>query len=345
MSRSDNDVIRVNATGTRSLQSATTVIVPLSRICGSAIIAGLRSKPNAIRSRLRVYIYSPRVNGAQTLGSCSQTDSDVIRVTPLQAPDRRVMSESSLSTRVVHAGDVWGRMDTWGNRSPHTQGRLFWADAPFFFVPKDPSKHGKEGDHVILNLSSSLSDEAHRRDPPASNLNAGGIAHDAEVGGFVSACVSRPDEHQGLYSMEADGYTILALIKCTSSSLRRRKGRVSNFSGFLDTWLVHRLFDVADLIAMRWVLGMSNFSGVTYSVFHVGTSTAGSGVRIADIFLRSDRVFIWRTRWPISNMDRIGGKAAWIFIFEPGLTTVVAGLSRFCNIVDFPDDATFFHRG
>ena len=43
----------------------------------------------------------------------------------------------------------------------------------------------------------------------------------------------------------------------------------------------------------------------------------------------------------ISNINGIGGKAAWAWIFiSEGFATVVAGVLSFWIIVDFPDDAT-----
>ena len=44
----------------------------------------------------------------------------------------------------------------------------------------------------------------------------------------------------------------------------------------------------------------------------------------------------------ISNINGIGGRAAWAWIFiSEGFATVVAGVLSFWIIVDFPDDSTF----
>ncbi|KAH0836758.1 major facilitator superfamily domain-containing protein [Lanmaoa asiatica] len=123
-------------------------------------------------------------------------------------------------------------------------------------------------------------------------------------------------------------------------------------------------FDIVHPIAMRWLLGMFEaglFPGVTYylswcvlaSPSHFLTVRFGDGswyrrsefgVRIAIFFSAAtvSGAFGGLLAAAISDMNGIGGKAAWswIFILE-GLATIVAGFLSFWFIVDFPDDAKF----
>ncbi|KAL4069391.1 MFS general substrate transporter [Scleroderma citrinum] len=100
------------------------------------------------------------------------------------------------------------------------------------------------------------------------------------------------------------------------------------------------------LMAMRWLLGMFEagfFPGVSYYL-SCWYKRSEYGIRIAIFFSAAtvSGAFGGLLAAAISNMDGIGGKPAWawIFILE-GLVTVVAGAMSLWIIVDFPFDATF----
>ncbi|KAL4062588.1 MFS general substrate transporter [Scleroderma citrinum] len=109
------------------------------------------------------------------------------------------------------------------------------------------------------------------------------------------------------------------------------QGLVQNFSG---------------LMAMRWLLGMFEagfFPGVSYYL-SCWYKRSEYGIRIAIFFSAAtvSGAFGGLLAAAISNMDGVGGKPAWawIFILE-GLVTVVAGAVSIWIIVDFPFEATF----
>ncbi|KAH0836757.1 major facilitator superfamily domain-containing protein [Lanmaoa asiatica] len=109
------------------------------------------------------------------------------------------------------------------------------------------------------------------------------------------------------------------------------QGLITNFSG---------------LMAVRWLLGMFEaglLPGVTYYL-SCWYKRSEFGIRIAIFFSAAtvSGAFGGLLAAAISDMNGIGGKAAWswIFILE-GLATIVAGFLSFWFIVDFPDDAKF----
>ena len=108
-------------------------------------------------------------------------------------------------------------------------------------------------------------------------------------------------------------------------------GLVTNYSG---------------LMAARWFLGLAEaglFPGVGYFL-SCWYKRAEFGIRMA-IFFSAAAVagsFGGLLAAAIANMDHIGGKSdwAWIFILE-GLATVIIGIMSFWLVYDFPDEATF----
>ncbi|KAI6041325.1 major facilitator superfamily domain-containing protein [Pisolithus marmoratus] len=109
------------------------------------------------------------------------------------------------------------------------------------------------------------------------------------------------------------------------------QGLVHNFSG---------------LMAMRWLLGMFEaglYPGVTYYL-SCWYKRSEFGIRAAIFFSAAtvSGAFGGLLGAAISNMNGVGGKPAWawIFILE-GLVTIIAGAVSFWIIVDFPDDAKF----
>jgi MFS family permease len=108
-------------------------------------------------------------------------------------------------------------------------------------------------------------------------------------------------------------------------------GLVHNFSG---------------LMAARWFLGMAEaglFPGVNYYL-SCWYKRSEFGIRAA-IFFSAAAVagsFGGLLAAAIENMDGVGGKPgwAWIFILE-GLATVVLGIISFWMVHDFPDEAKF----
>jgi MFS family permease len=107
--------------------------------------------------------------------------------------------------------------------------------------------------------------------------------------------------------------------------------------------LVH---NYGGLLAMRWMLGTMEaglFPGVTYYL-SCWYKRSEYGIRAAVFFSAASvsGAFGGLLAAAISNMDGVGGKPgwAWIFILE-GLATVVAGAASFFIIQDFPDTARF----
>ncbi|KAF8586060.1 MFS general substrate transporter [Ramaria rubella] len=107
--------------------------------------------------------------------------------------------------------------------------------------------------------------------------------------------------------------------------------------------LVHNF---GGLITVRWLLGMFEagfYPGVIY-FFSCWYKTSEFGLRMAIFFSMTtvSGAFGGLLAAAISNMDGVGGKPAWawIFILE-GLLTVIAGGFSFWIIQDFPDTARF----
>ncbi|KAF9073199.1 MFS general substrate transporter [Rhodocollybia butyracea] len=107
--------------------------------------------------------------------------------------------------------------------------------------------------------------------------------------------------------------------------------------------LVH---DFGGLMGMRWMLGVFEaglFPGVNYYL-SCWYKRSEFGIRAAIFFSAAtvSGAFGGLLAAAIHNMDGIGGKPgwAWIFILE-GLATVLAGVLSFFIIQDFPDTAKF----
>ncbi|KIP07137.1 hypothetical protein PHLGIDRAFT_431325 [Phlebiopsis gigantea 11061_1 CR5-6] len=107
--------------------------------------------------------------------------------------------------------------------------------------------------------------------------------------------------------------------------------------------LVH---NYGGLLGIRWMLGLFEaglFPGVNYYL-SCWYRRSEFGIRAAVFFSAAtvSGAFGGLLAAAISNMDGIGGKPgwAWIFILE-GLITVVAGAASFWIIQDFPDTAKF----
>jgi len=104
--------------------------------------------------------------------------------------------------------------------------------------------------------------------------------------------------------------------------------------------------DFSQLMALRWLLGTFEaglFPGVTYYL-SCWYKRSEFGLRIAIFFSAAtvSGAFGGLLAAAISNMDGVGGKAAWswIFILE-GAATFLAGAASFWIIQDFPDTAKF----
>jgi MFS family permease len=102
----------------------------------------------------------------------------------------------------------------------------------------------------------------------------------------------------------------------------------------------------SQLLGLRWLLGALEaglFPGVSYYL-SCWYKRSEFGIRSAIFFSAASvsGAFGGLLAAAISNMDGIGGKPgwAWIFILE-GLATVVAGFLSFWIIQDFPDNAKF----
>ncbi|PFH50245.1 hypothetical protein AMATHDRAFT_4153 [Amanita thiersii Skay4041] len=100
------------------------------------------------------------------------------------------------------------------------------------------------------------------------------------------------------------------------------------------------------LMGMRWMLGTFEaglFPGVNYYL-SCWYKRSEFGIRAAMFFSAAtiSGAFGGLLAAAISNMEGIGGKPAWawIFIIE-GLATVIAGVASFWIIQDFPDTARF----
>ncbi|KIK56348.1 hypothetical protein GYMLUDRAFT_174358 [Collybiopsis luxurians FD-317 M1] len=104
--------------------------------------------------------------------------------------------------------------------------------------------------------------------------------------------------------------------------------------------------NAAKTIGMRWMLGMFEaglFPGVNYYL-SCWYKRSEFGIRAAIFFSAAtvSGAFGGLLAAAISNMEGIGGKPAWawIFIIE-GLATVIAGALSFFIVQDFPDTAKF----
>ncbi|TFK66710.1 MFS general substrate transporter [Pluteus cervinus] len=101
-----------------------------------------------------------------------------------------------------------------------------------------------------------------------------------------------------------------------------------------------------DLMGMRWLLGTFEaglFPGVSYYL-SCWYKRSEFGIRAAIFFSAAtvSGAFGGLLAAAISNMDGIGGKPAWAWIFIlQGLATVLAGAASFWIIQDFPDTAKF----
>ncbi|TFY69332.1 hypothetical protein EVG20_g3195 [Dentipellis fragilis] len=107
--------------------------------------------------------------------------------------------------------------------------------------------------------------------------------------------------------------------------------------------LVH---NYGGLLGMRWMLGMMEaglFPGVNYYL-SCWYKRSEFGLRAAIFFSAASvsGAFGGLLAAAISNMEGVGGKAgwSWIFILE-GLATILAGIISFWIIQDFPDTAKF----
>ncbi|KAI6041324.1 MFS general substrate transporter [Pisolithus marmoratus] len=166
-----------------------------------------------------------------------------------------------------------------------------------------------------------------------------------------------------LYSMEAalhltDNQYLLCLtiffvsyaIFEVPSNIMLKRSRPSRwFSTLMVGWgimmtvqgLVHNF---SGLMAMRWLLGMFEAGFYPGVIYYLSCWYKRSEFCIrAAIFFSAATVsgaFGGLLAAAISNMNGVGGKAAWawIFILE-GLVTVIAGAISFWIIVDFPADA------
>ncbi|KAF8269706.1 MFS general substrate transporter [Lactarius quietus] len=142
-----------------------------------------------------------------------------------------------------------------------------------------------------------------------------------------------------------------ALFEVPSNIFLKRLRPSRWLSGLMLLWgtmmtvqgLVH---NYRGLLAMRWMLGMTEaglFPGVTYYL-SCWYKRSEFGIRLAIFFsaVSVSGAFGGLLAAAISDMDGVGGKPgwAWIFILE-GLTTVVAGVASFFIIQDFPDTARF----
>jgi MFS family permease len=142
-----------------------------------------------------------------------------------------------------------------------------------------------------------------------------------------------------------------ALFEVPSNIFLKRLRPSLWLSGLMLLWgimmtvqgLVH---NYGGLLAMRWMLGMMEagfFPGVAYYL-SCWYKRSEYGLRVAIFFSAASvsGAFGGLLAAAISNMDGVGGKPgwAWIFILE-GLATVVAGAVSFFIIQDFPDTASF----
>ncbi|KAJ7504258.1 MFS general substrate transporter, partial [Mycena galericulata] len=123
----------------------------------------------------------------------------------------------------------------------------------------------------------------------------------------------------------------LSLLMLLWGVMMTVQGLVHNFGG---------------LVAMRWMLGTFEaglFPGVNYYL-SCWYKRSEFGIRAAIFFSAAtvSGAFGGLLAAAISNMEGIGGKPAWawIFILE-GLVTIVAGVISFFVIQDFPDTAKF----
>ncbi|KAJ5925461.1 hypothetical protein N7454_008100 [Penicillium verhagenii] len=110
--------------------------------------------------------------------------------------------------------------------------------------------------------------------------------------------------------------------------------------------LMGTVHNYAGLMAVRWFLGLSEaglFPGVGYFL-SCWYRREEFGVRMAIFFSAAALAgsFGGLLAAAIAQMDGVGGKAgwAWIFILE-GLATVVIGMASFWFVHDFPDQARF----
>ncbi|KAJ6093536.1 hypothetical protein N7486_008825 [Penicillium sp. IBT 16267x] len=110
--------------------------------------------------------------------------------------------------------------------------------------------------------------------------------------------------------------------------------------------LMGTVHNYSGLMAVRWFLGLAEaglFPGIGYFL-SCWYRREEFGVRMAIFFSAAALAgsFGGLLAAAIANMDGVGGKAgwAWIFILE-GLATVVLGVASFWCVYDFPDRARF----
>ncbi|KAH9004776.1 MFS general substrate transporter [Lactarius hatsudake] len=141
-----------------------------------------------------------------------------------------------------------------------------------------------------------------------------------------------------------------ALFEVPSNIFLKRLRPSLWLSGLMLLWGVmmvcNTVHNFGGLLAMRWMLGMMEaglFPGVTYYL-SCWYKRSEYGIRAAIFFSAASisGAFGGLLAAAISNMDGVGGKPAWawIFILE-GLATIVAGAASFFIIQDFPDTARF----
>jgi MFS family permease len=138
---------------------------------------------------------------------------------------------------------------------------------------------------------------------------------------------------------------IIVWVGCGFHLIFTRPGKLMLWQGICMTTmgLVHNF---AGLMATRWFLGLAEaglFPGISYYL-SCWYKRSEFGVRMALFFSAAALAgsFGGLLAAAISNMDQVGGKAgwSWIFILE-GLATIVLGVLSFWLVVDFPDKATF----
>ncbi|KAK7025171.1 MFS domain-containing protein [Favolaschia claudopus] len=104
-----------------------------------------------------------------------------------------------------------------------------------------------------------------------------------------------------------------------------------------------------DLVALRWMLGSFEAGLYPGMAYHLSCWYKRSelGIRTA-VFTSATTLsgaFGGLLAAAISNMDGLGGKPAWawIFIIE-GLVTILVGIASYWMVQDFPDSATFLTK-
>ncbi|KAH9913952.1 MFS general substrate transporter [Epithele typhae] len=212
---------------------------------------------------------------------------------------------------------------------------------------------------------STMHDEEKAARPPSTASVSDEKAQAAEVNETEHAPYNAHVDTSGLYHLEKDlgisdpqyliSLTIFffsyAIFEVPSNVFLKRLRPSIWLSLLMFCWgimmtvqgLVH---NYGGLLGMRWLLGMFEaglFPGVNYYL-SCWYKRSEFGIRAAVFFSAAtvSGAFGGLLAAAISNMDGVGGKPAWawIFILE-GLITVVAGAASFWIIQDFPDTAKF----